>query len=707
MKNFSFKASFVLIPLFLFFLQNTDAQNQQFVSVGIGGGGGLFSPSINPLDGDEYYVSCDLGAMFHSVNDGGKYDIVPFTQVQSGVFGKVSFTNNNNIRYTLRWDKENYARRPAISMDAGINWQYMAGESDPWEDKYFIYADFNNSGRIIWSTYDQIFISNDQGQTSSAVYSANSDAGILLSGVYFDGNNIYLGTNDGVLVSTDGGNTVTDAGFSGIPSNERIMGFGAGSNDGLTRFFALTGGEGDVWCDNLGADHWGAIRGIYTMDNISGTWAKNMNGVDVDKDYAVYLAMANNDPNTCYIAGAAIEPYEKPLIMKTADGGDSWQDVFLTNNNDNIFTGYQGFNGDFDYWWGGFAMGFTVNPSNSQQVLMTDLGYIHGTDDGGATWHQKYLDVADENAAGSPTPKNKAYHGVGLEQTSVWQIYFFDENNIFGCFTDIKGVRSVDKGESWSMDYTGQPLNTTYHITKHNTANIWFAATSAVHDMYETTHIEDESVSPSWKDGKVLFSTDMGANWQIMGDFETPVIWVATDPTNDDVLYASVISPDSEGGLWKATNASNPANANWEHLPSPDGVNIGRPHNIRVLDDGTILMSWGVRSGDVNSTFYPGSGVYVSTDGGASWEDKSNESMKYWTQDVVVDPFDAEQNTWYACVWSGWGGSANDLGRLWRTTDRGDNWEPMTAAAQFHRVYSVTVDPKNEETMYLTTETSG
>lgn len=85
-------------------------------------------------------------------------------------------------------------------------------------------------------------------------------------------------------------------------------------------------------------------------------------------------------------------------------------------------------------------------------------------------------------------------------------------------------------------------------------------ATSAVHDVYETTHTANERVSPSWKDGKVLFSTDMGANWQIMGNFETPVIWVETGPTNDEVLYASVVSPDSMGGLWKAINISNPAN---------------------------------------------------------------------------------------------------------------------------------------------------
>lgn len=81
--------------------------------------------------------------------------------------------------------------------------------------------------------------------------------------------------------------------------------------------------------------------------------------------------------------------------------------------------------------------------------------------------------------------------------------------------------------------------------------------------------------------------------------------------------------------------------------------------------------------------------------------------MNFWTKDLVIDPFDAAQNTWYACVWSGWGGPANDLGRLFRTTDRGQNWQPMTADDQFLRVSSVTIDPNDPETMYLCTETQG
>ncbi len=699
------KTKWLLFVLWGFFTLSLSAQPTLFYPAGVGGGGGLFSPAINPADGSEYYLSCDLGALFHTENGGQQYVITPFTEVVGGVYAKVCFTADNDIRYVLKWDEANYAMRPAKSSDAGQSWEFLSGDSEPWEDKFFIYADYQQPQRLVWSTYSQLWISTDGGQSDHLLYTAATGAGLLLSGVYFDGDDIYFGTNEGVLLSTDGGQSVASANYTGIPSDERIMGFGAGSDGTLTRFFALTGGEDDVWAGNLGDSYWGAIRGVYTMDNMSGQWTLKLNGINTDEDFPVFLAMAENDPNTCYLAGATITPYAKPLVMKTSDGGDNWQNVFLTENNQNIFTGYQGYQGDFDYWWGEFAEGFTVNPFDAQQAILTDLGFVHMTTDGGASWHQRYTDPNDEHPPGAPTPKQETYHSVGLEQTSLHQIFWFDEQNLFACFTDIRGIRSTDGGQGWSFDYSGHELNTMYHIVKHETQALWFGGNSQIHDMYETTHITDASVSPSWKEGKVLYTTDKGANWHTMKDFGSTVFRLSTDPNEPEVLYAAVISADGDGGIWKATGISSPTSANWTQLPSPGDANLGRPHDIHVLNDGTLVTSWGVRQN--NGEFLPGSGVFVSSDGGQSWENRSHQDMRYWTQDLLIDPFDEAQNTWYACVWSGWGGPANDLGRLWRTTDRGNSWQPMTLPQQFHRVSSVTIDPNDAETMYLTTETEG
>lgn len=80
--------------------------------------------------------------------------------------------------------------------------------------------------------------------------------------------------------------------------------------------------------------------------------------------------------------------------------------------------------------------------------------------------------------------------------------------------------------------------------------------------------------------------------------------------------------------------------------------------------------------------------------------------MHYWTKDLVLDPVDPTQNTWYVGVFSGWGGAPNGKGGLFRTTNRGMSWTKLTGS-QFDRVTSLTFNPLNQNQAYLTTETQG
>jgi hypothetical protein len=70
----------------------------------------------------------------------------------------------------------------------------------------------------------------------------------------------------------------------------------------------------------------------------------------------------------------------------------------------------------------------------------------------------------------------------------------------------------------------------------------------------------------------------------------------------------------------------------------------------------------------------------------------------------VVDPADTAQNTWYVCVWSGWGGAAAGKGGLYRTRDRGLNWSRLNSR---DRVSSCALNPANTNELYFTTETEG
>jgi hypothetical protein len=190
--------------------------------------------------------------------------------------------------------------------------------------------------------------------------------------------------------------------------------------------------------------------------------------------------------------------------------------------------------------------------------------------------------------------------------------------------------------------------------------------------------------------------------WQTLHDFGRVVSWVAIDPTNSNRLYASVVhSAASVGGIYVTNNLAAGAGSTWTKLANPPRTE-GHPFNVIVLADGTLVASY---SGRRTTDFTASSGVFMSTDGGQTWSDRSAPGMMYWTKDVVVDPHDPSQNTWYAGVYSGWGGAANGLGGLYKTTNRGQSWVRVTSALD--RVESVTLNPGNPNEAFLTTETQG
>lgn len=676
-----------------------------FQSFGIGGGGALFSPSINPGDENELYIASDLSALFHSTDFGDHYSIVHFSEVTGGAFSKVCFTSDPLVRYTIKYDDAHFVSRPAKSADGGNSWTFMPGNPYSDEEFLFIYANFQNPAQVLITTYNELFVSQNGGASFSLKYSAaDPGAGILLSGVFFDGPNIYCGTNDGVVISNNSGSSFSLSNFGGIPAAEAIMGFGAAKSGGTLRFFALTGDKNDVYATNMGFDYYGVARGVYRMDNLSGNWASSSAGIDFSSNFCTHLAMAENDINTCYLSGG--NDLGEPIVLKTGNGGQQWNPVFLRNNNQNIQTGYCGYQGDLGWSWAGNTFGLAVAPTNASKVLFSDYGFVHKSFNGGQTWRQSYSQASDSHSANAPTPKKQYYRGIGMEQTTVWDIAWFDSLQMMGCFTDIRGVRSADGGDSWSFDYNGHDQNTMYRVVKHRTDPLWFAATSSVHDIYQTTYVTDQRLFPSYAAGRVLWSNDKGKSWQILRDFGKPVVWLATDPTHSDRLYASVLSPNpAQGGIWRCDGIGNPATATWTKLPSPP-ANHTRPFNIHVLNDGTLVTTWSARKSNSGSVFSDSSGVFISNTGGSSWLNRTHPEMKYWTKDLIVDPADPAQNTWYACVWSGWGGPANDLGGLFRTTDRGVSWTRLTGN-QFLRVSSLTFDPLNAANAYLTTELEG
>lgn len=687
-----------------------------WTSHGPGGGGAFFEPVIAP-NGQDLWVNSDMSGIYHSDNFGQNWQMIPFHNAAGGVsayrYSEVVLTSDPNILYIAD------SRRGMVkSIDGGATWDVVSGWSDG--SAYWMTADPANPNRLVVANWDKLYLSTNGGTSFAMVYQS-PEADFYIGGVFWDGTTIYLGSSDGLLTSTSNG-----AGWdvSAVRGGQPILSFAGAKQGATTRLIALTtpyqpGGDTNPQDLDFG--------GLYRLD-VGGRWTELSvpSGSDVR-----FVAMARNNISVAYLAGADINGMTQ--VFKTTNGGSTWTDVFRTGYsgdgatpNHNIHTGYEGLQGDFDYWWGGMPFGLSVAPNDANKAIISDYGFVHVTSDGGTFWHQAYTSSADENPPGAVTPKHKAYHGVGLEDTSTKWLQWTSSTSIFAGYTDTIGFRSTDGGASWATPtWNGLATNTVYQSAVGLDGKL-YAATSNVHDMYMAPYLTDARCNPAAQTGRVIVSTDHGATWTQIHDFGHPVVWVQPDPANANRMYASVVDgPGSTssgvyGGIWVTNNLNLGASSIWTKLPKPPRTE-GHPYSIRILNDGAIVVSFSARRAGDPEAFTRSSGVFYSTNGGTTWQDRTlissggygTPDMSYYTRDVMIDPTDPTQNTWYAGVFNGWGGKGNETGDVYRTADRGLNWTRMEVyrssgypSGDGINVQSVSINPVTRE-MYVTTDGSG
>jgi len=702
------KIALVTLPFFLFFFSLMSfAQPVSFAPKGIGGGGALFFPKINPANDNEFYVSCDMSELFHSTDFGNSYSQVHFSDLQVFSTSTYEFTNNLNIAYNNFNDgNEGY---PVKTTDGGTTWNNMTGyDLATYGNVYNMSANYNNPSQLLIGAYGDILFSNNGGNSFTLVkHTADMGVGLIMGGVFWDGSNIYIGTNEGLITSSNSGTTFTVQATTGITSGEVIWSFAGAKNGAATKFVCITASSADVYNGVMPWDYYSFPKGVYTMDNDNGTWVSKSTGIDLANDFVMYAAMAENNINTIYLGGND-GTLDAPLVYKSSDAGTSWNKIFNTNNNANIITGWEGSGGDKAWSWSETCFGITVSPTNSNKVLFGSYSNVESTTDGGTTWKQAYVNSADQHPAGASTPTKQSYTSIGLENTSCWQVMWSDANKMMACFSDIGGIRSTNAGNRWGFNYNGFSVNSLYRLEKTSNGNL-YGACSNIHDMYQSTRLADAQLDASDGNGKIVFSTDNGANWTTLHSFGHPVYWLAADPNNANRMYASVIhfggtQGSQLGGIYITNNLSVGTGSTWTKLSNPPRTE-GHPVCIQVLNDGKMVCTFSGRRNS-SGTFTNSSGVFLYDPTLDSWSDKSDAGMYYWTNDIIIDPTDATQNTWFVAVFSGWGGAPNGLGGLYKTIDRGTSWTKLTGS-QFDRVTSITFNPQNTNQAYLTTETQG
>src|SRR5215204_5568844 len=153
---------------------------------------------------------------------------------------------------------------------------------------------------------------------------------------------------------------------------------------------------------------------------------------------------------------------------------------------------------------------------------------------------------------------------------------------------------------------------------------------------------------------------------------------LAVHPTDENTVYAGAAS----GGVWKTTDAGQSWRPLWD---TQESLAIGSIA-IAVSDTNTIYAGTG--EGVIAGTYgsghnFPGAGVYVSTDGGVNWIQRSAVVNRRITR-VLVSQTDT--NRVYVAGQSGF-----EL-----STDAGVTWTTLRTG----QISDAAIDPNDANTLY-------
>ncbi len=196
-------------------------------------------------------------------------------------------------------------------------------------------------------------------------------------------------------------------------------------------------------------------------------------------------------------------------------------------------------------------------------------------------------------------------------------------------------------------------------------------------------------------------SRDGGKNWDHVWQAEGQIGTIAVHPTNDDIVFAAALgSPFGAGperGIYRTTDGGD----NWDRVLFVDNdtgasdvaFNESNPNIMFAGMWQTRRMPWGMTSGG------PGSGLYMSRDGGTNWKKLEGKGLPegIWGK-VGVRVARSDPNRVYALIEAEEGG-------LFRSNNGGESWERISDNPGLRQrawyYTTLTIDPTNEEVIWF------
>ncbi|MFZ5979268.1 MAG: thrombospondin type 3 repeat-containing protein [Candidatus Zixiibacteriota bacterium] len=333
-----------------------------------------------------------------------------------------------------------------------------------------------------------------------------------------------------------------------------------------------------------------------------------------------------------------------------------------------------------------------VSPTNPNEVYVLDFDLAKSTN-GGASW----VNVSNGNPSGDPDEN---------PHVDMHAMYILENNDDFLYLGHDGGVSfSDDGGGSW-VNFRNMP-NTEFYavdVDYQNPARLiggaqdngtWITYAGSTSDY---THIlggdgfecwidyyNSNNLYASWQFGNFTRSTDSGAtlyyaingiNFSENRGWLTPVVM---DPNNPQKLYygaQSVYKTVNGGQYWNQYSFA---------------FTSGYISAIGVARSDTLVLYAGASNGVVART----------TDGGANWENITAGLPNRFVTRLTVDPYDA--SIVYITL-SGYRQDGDMLAHIYRSTDYGSNWTPISGNLPDVPVNDCIVDPYDNNILYIATD---
>jgi len=199
----------------------------------------------------------------------------------------------------------------------------------------------------------------------------------------------------------------------------------------------------------------------------------------------------------------------------------------------------------------------------------------------------------------------------------------------------------------------------------------------------------------------VYKSVDGGKNWKNVGLHDSRAIGkLIVDPRNADVVFVAALGhpfgPNTERGVFRTLDGGK----TWEKVLYKDentgGIDVAfDPHNSHILYASlweARRTPWGLSSGG------PGSGLYRSNDGGATWKQLQERGLPQPPYGRIGVAVSSNSQRVYALIEA-------ENGGLYRSDDEGETWQLMTAdRALWQRAWyymHIIADPQEASTVYV------